>query len=112
MYNIYVSVENGCEVETNRENFSLYQKLLEIPFFKCSNFIYIGFSVSTEFSGRGFKFHSDKLSIGTSINAPVVGEYHLHQFIPLNSCDCFRPEYKMNFRPGIRQKFFLKEMRT
>ena len=78
MYNIYVSVENGCEVETNRENFSLYQKLLEIPFFKCSNFIYIDFSVSTQFSSCGFKFHTDQLSIGTFINVPVVDEYHLH----------------------------------
>ena len=47
--------------------------------------MYIGFSV-------GFKSHSNQLSIATSINSPVVVEYHLHQFISLNSCDCLRPE--------------------
>ena len=80
---IYISLENRNEVKTNWGNLFLHQKLQDIPFFNRSNFIYIGFSVSTELSGRGFKFHSNQLSIVTSKNAPVVGEYHLHQ---LNSC--------------------------
>ena len=52
----------------------------------------------TEVRGRGFKSHSEELSIATSINSSVVGEYHLHQFILLNASICLRPKYSY-FKP-------------
>ena len=56
-------------------------------------FQYIGFSVWTELSGPGSKSHSDQLSIATSINFPIFGEYDPHQFILPNLGDCLRPKY-------------------
>ena len=46
----------------------------------------------TEFSGCGFKSHSDQLSAATSKNSSVVNTIFGYSF-SLNSCDCLRSEY-------------------
>ena len=63
-----------------------------------------------EFTGRVFKSHSDQLSIATSINSAVVCEHHLHQFIPLNSCDCLSPEYNY-FKTDFPVETMLRQAR-
>ena len=50
-----------------------------------------------EFSGRGFKSHSDQLSIATSKNCSVVNTICISSFA-LNSCDYLKPEYNF-FKP-------------